>query len=431
MPDAQKMDRCFPRLQRFDPQVPVWCCTPGEGRCLHRFFDTSPLSPDGRYLAVFRLPFEDRPNRPGEQGQVVLVDLETGHERVVATTAGWEPQMGCNLNWAGDRTLVFNDVDTTTWTPMLVKLEVESGRITRWPGGVYQTSPDGRFAAAASMEKMRRTQPGYGVLVPDEHSRRNVGAVDDDGLFITDLETGQRTLVLSLAEAARRIPELKDLGTQELDQWEIYGFHCKWAPTGERLIFTVRRYLHHGQNRFNAFARRGEGERVRFDVLTCRPDGSDVHDAVPAARWELVGHHINFFPDGTKLSANIQLARDEHLSLIQVNCAGTGLKKITHSTPGSGHPTVHPDGNHILTDTYTHEPMAFGDGTVPLRWIDIHADSEQMLLRTGARVEPQPDAVMRVDPHPAWDRTWKWFAFNGVDQTNTRRVYLADMSQHV
>lgn len=30
---------------------------------------------------------------------------------------------------------------------------------------------------------------------------------------------------------------------------------------------------------------------------------------------------------------------------------------------GSGHPTVHLNGTHLLTDTYTHEETADGDGT--------------------------------------------------------------------
>jgi hypothetical protein len=37
--------------------------------------------------------------RVGEKAAVVLVDLETAEEKVVAETAGWEPQMGANINW--------------------------------------------------------------------------------------------------------------------------------------------------------------------------------------------------------------------------------------------------------------------------------------------------------------------------------------------
>ena len=430
MPDASTLDRHFPRYTEHDPEVPVWCLTPNEGRCLHRFFDTSPISPDGRRLACLRLPFEDRMNGPGERAQVVVVDLETGEERVVAETAGWEYQMGANLNWAGPTRVAFNDVDTQAWTPQLAVLDVVTGERRTFDGaGVYHVSPDGRSAAAASMEKMRRTQPGYGVLVPDDRSRRNVGAVDDDGLWVTDLESGRRRLVLSLAQAAKHIPDLKALPEGELAEWEIYGFHSKWSPVGDRLIFTVRRYLHHGQDRFDAFSRRGEGEGVRFDVLTLRPDGGDVHDAVPADLWQPGGNHVNWTPDGRGLTANVRLPgtrEDGGFSLIRCGFDGSDFGPFT-GVRGSGHPILHPSGM-LLADTYAWEtPLAYGDGSVPLRWIDPEADAERAVVRIMSRVEPQPEGTMRVDAHVAYDRTWRWVAFNGVSD-NTRRVYLANLS---
>ena len=36
-------------------------------------------------------------------------------------------------------------------------------------------------------------------------------------------------------------------------------------------------------------------------------------------------------------------------------------------------------------------------------------------------------SVLRCDPHPAWDRTWRYVTFNGMDQ-GVRRVYIADLS---
>ena len=50
---------------------------------------------------------------------------------------------------------------------------------------------------------------------------------------------------------------------------------------------------------------------------------------------------------------------------------------------------MHVDGRHILTDTYTMEsPAAFGDGTIPLRWIDLGDGAETTLVRINTR---QPD----------------------------------------
>lgn len=69
----------FDHFQRYvgraDPQVPVaMICT---DRVIHRFFDSSPVSPSGRYAALFRFPQESRSPQPGEEGSVILVDLQT------------------------------------------------------------------------------------------------------------------------------------------------------------------------------------------------------------------------------------------------------------------------------------------------------------------------------------------------------------------
>ncbi|MFP4381268.1 MAG: hypothetical protein ACLFUS_12270 [Candidatus Sumerlaeia bacterium] len=417
----------FPKYTNYDPKVPVWCLTPNEGRCIHRFFDTSPISPSGEFAAVLRLPFEDRLNQAGDAAQVVLINLKTGEEKVVAETCGWEPQMGANINWGGDdHALIFNDVDTQTWTPQIVKLDPQTGKKERIEGGVYHVSPDGRYAAASSTDRMCRTQVGYGVFLPEDRIPRNIGARDDDGLFITDLETGERKLVFTLAQALEVIPAMDD---ENPDDWEIYGFHCKWSPQGDRLIFTIRRFPKEGENRFNLInCGHKSGQQLRFDVLTLKPDGSDVHNAVPSKYWDHGGHHINWYPDGKSLSMNLGGFGDG-LSLVRVGYDGSDIRPIVENFPGSGHPSVHPDGKHMVADTYAWDQRCgFGDGTIPIRWIDTTTATEECLVRIGAVTEPKPHPALRVDPHPAWHRNWEWLSFNGVlPNENTRRVFLADL----
>lgn len=414
----------FPRYTDHDPLVPVWDVTAGMRGCFHRFFDTSPISPSGRYLACLRMPDETRVNGPGEPADVVLIDLADGAHRVVTATCGWEGQLGANINWgADDHSLIFNDVDTQTWTPQLVRLDPLTGKADRTPGGVYHVSPDGRFAASASTDRMRRTQCGYGVLVPDDRVPTNVGAPADDGLFITDLTTGHRKLVLSLADAVKFIPDFRD-GRARPDDWHVYGFHSKWSPDGTRLIFTVRRLL---RSKAWAWDNIGNDDAIRFDVLTLRPDGTDAYDAVPAEFWLKGGHHINWYPDSRQLSMNLGHFNDRKLQLVRVGYDGSDLRPLTAALPGSGHPSVHPCGK-ILADTYAWErPLAYDDASVPLRWIDPAAGVERRVVRMTSKVDqPSKEASLRVDAHPAWDRSWRYVSFNGV-RDNTRHVFVMDM----
>jgi hypothetical protein len=166
-------------------------------------------------------------------------------------------------------------------------------------------------------------------------------------------------------------------------------------------------------------------DEVRFAWITLKLDGSDVHCAVGPEEWEKGGHHGTWFPDGEHISMNLNIDR-EVLRFVQVNQDGTGLKKMLEDVQGSGHPTVHPNGTHLITDTYTFEKgTSYGDGTIPLRWVDLRNGEVKDIVRIKTET-PSDVSVLRVDPHPAWDRTWRYVVFNGFVE-GTRRVFIAEM----
>ncbi|MFO7871480.1 MAG: hypothetical protein R6V03_08625 [Kiritimatiellia bacterium] len=420
----------FPRYTGNNPRVPVYNLTPNLPACMHRFFDTSPISPSGRYGAFLQLPDEYRLPQPGGTAGIVLVDLEKGPEsaRVVYETRGWEHQMGANINWgAGDDELVFNDVDSDSWTPFGVRLNPHTGASSRFPKGVYHLSPDGKLAAVCSLEKMRRTQFGYGVVIPDDKVGPNGEMPEDDGLYIVDVESGEVRTFVSIADLHRKaaVPSSPD---DFAGGWH-YGFHAKWNFQGDRLIFTTR-WVPAVEGR-EWYGHRDRG--TRYSVFVLKPDGTGIHNAVPWKYWTKGGHHINWFPDGEKLSMNLgyfrHLRGEGGLDMVSVNPDGSDIGPITTAVPGSGHPSVHPDGRHILADVYAHSKAFVVDGTTPLRWIDYIEGTEEELVRFHSSPEVD-DNTMRVDPHPAWTRDWRYVTFNSFID-GTRRVLLADMRELV
>lgn len=406
------LDAHFPRYRKFDPRVPVWCVTPGVPRSIHRFFDTSPISPSGRYLAVTRFPATDRLPRPGDTAGVVLVDLKTGEQRTVAETRGWDTQLGAQAQWGDtDRALYFNNVDTSSWQPFGVRLDPFSGGRRRLEGTVYMVAPDGRHAVSPCLLRTGATQAGYGVIVPEEHVPTNRGAPDDDGVYVTNTRTGECRLVAGL----RRIVETV-LGPDAVEAGTYYSFHTKYNPQSNRIMLVLR------------FRPRGR-KRFRPQLVTMKADGSDLHLAIPASEWaEKGGHHPNWCPDGEHVMMNLNIhGRGEGLRLVRAGYDGEGLEPMTEAVPGSGHPSLHPDGRHVVTDCYLHEPMAFDDGTVPLRLIDLQRGSEVRFVRI--RTRPQwmgPKNELRVDPHPAWDPTFRFVTFNACPD-GPRKVYVADL----
>lgn len=135
----------------------------------------------------------------------------------------------------------------------------------------------------------------------------------------------------------------------------------------------------------------------------------------------------NWYPDGTRLSMNLNVERTG-MRFMEVNRDGTNLHKIFESPGGSGHPTIHPSEAFLVTDTYVFESFAFGDGTTPLRLVELPSGHESLLARIRSETPVQKEHVsMRLDPHPAWDRSWRYILFNACPD-DTRRVYLADMA---
>lgn len=401
----------FPRYTDFDPLVPVWCVTPNIDGCVHRFFDASSISPSGRYVGVTRLRFEDRMPKPGDSADVVLVDLEAGTEQVVAKTRGWDTQLGAQVQWgADDSQLFFNDLDPQTWHPFGVRYDPETGDRKELDGTVYMVSRDGKWAASPCLRRIGRTQAGYGVLVPDVPENR--GAPDDDGLFVTDTETGVCKLLVSI----REMVVATGLDSEGYAGGDFYAFHVKWNPQGDRLM-VVLRWIIQGEKKMGR----------KLNLITMKADGSDLKIAIPDAEWGKGGHHPDWAPDGETVTINIK-TDGETLRFVKAHFDGTNYGVMTEEAPGSGHPSLHKNGRHMLTDVYLHESLAYGDGTTPIRWIDLETGEEQVLIRI--HNDPPysgPGNELRIDPHPAWDRAYQRIVFNGCDR-GVRRVYVADLS---
>lgn len=383
-----------------------------QGRIIHRFFDTSPISPSGKYIALFRFPWEDRSPIPGEAGEVVVIDLATKQEICIVETCGWEMQLGANVQWgATDAELFYNDVDTTTWHAHAIRLNVSTGKKEHLSGTVFMASPDGKKLASYNLCKSRFAQVGYGVIIPDSEVTRNTGAVKDDGVYITDLLTNECQLIASIKDIYEQT--LPTIRIPNPEDYEYYCFQVKWNPQGTRLLTTIQWTPREGGNRKRA-------------VITMKPDGTDIRTAITPEQWEKGGHHINWMADGEHLSMNLNINEKSKLQIIEVNYDGTGLREIY--PVGSGHPSQHPGGlPYFITDAYAGE-MPIENDLSPIRLINIATQNE--ITAAKVYLPAITNFEFRVDAHPVWDSTGRYIVYNGM-KDNTRCVYLLDLKEYL
>ena len=86
----------------------------------------------------------------------------------------------------------------------------------------------------------------------------------------------------------------------------------------------------------------------------------------------------------------------------------------------------------IITDAYPHERVCRGDGTAPLRLIDLRSRTEVALAHVNLSRKEQAKLTseFRTDAHPVWDATGRFVVFNGIEN-DTRCVYLADVGPYL
>lgn len=420
--------------------VVVHKITNGLRPTIHRFYDTSPISPSGRYIALTEFPFEDRLPAPGDQARVFVLELSTAREIYSTFTAAWDTQVGAHVQWgASDEQLFFNRMDTAHWQPYGVKVDIQTNAEVRLEHSIYMISPDGLRSLSPCLKRIGLSQPGYGVITPADSVTRNVGISADDGLYSVDTSTGRSDLLISIAElfdSARLTHLIRHL------RGSLYGFHVKWNSTGDRVMFIVR---------FVPDSERAN--TTKSYLFTLNPNGGDVALALTPEQWE-GGHHPNWCPDGRSVVMNLiyprpadwrisafrivslltrklgikYFPRARRLSFVLFDGYGGNFRHAAQGVTGSGHPTIDPSGRLLISDAYLNEEVAFEDGIVPIRGVDLATGTESYLMRvntepkfTGSRNE------YRIDPHPAWDRSGRYVTIN-ASVNGCRSVFIVDLA---
>ena len=392
----------------------------GGARTTHRFFDSSAISPSGRYVCATRTRREGPADvTPGDVAEVVVYDLQKKRKDRFPVvyrrpTAAWDAQLGAQVQWgASDDDLYFNDVVGTRGdgAPIVrgVRSDWQRGRETRLPTPVYHVTRDGaRAAAPRDLAALRMTQDGYGVVATPAQLRHLES--QKDGVHVLDLRTNataflELSALVAAAELDSRPRSVAGGDARRGAECHRHVFHVKWNAKGTRLLVVVRARGHG--------CPRGDANHA----LTVDPDGADVK---VVATWLRDGNHPNWLEDG-RLSMNYEgkvCAFDD--------VEGASCQVL--SERASGHPVGVPGrGDLVVTDTYAKEHAAFGleAGEAALRVLS-GGDREAWLgVFPVAALGTMPTDVWRCDAHPAFDPKGRRLALN-VWVRGSRRVAVTD-----
>lgn len=402
-------------LKRWATPVPeigpaVYRITQAPGDHKHAYHIFCPWSPDDRQLLLLRY------NRTDPEAEIGVMDAATGEINAVGKTTAWESHTAARQRWVGRTGRLFypagkgmspGQSETTYVTCNADGTDAKT--ISTPPLMAVYLSSDGRYLFGSTP---------FDMLFPDD----TIADPADKGLWRIDLETGGKTLLLSVEQAVQLLP-----ASEAAAPCHLYMKMIIVHPRRERILFNLT-------NTF--WDRDGMEPRIR-SVISVGTDGAD-----PAYVGE-IAHHPNWHTTENLVIANSRDCNDK-IRLVLFPGDGQGLVDYVPRTKGSGHPTLSPDGKVICTDgggprgtevIFCHpregrsvvafESEECGGGYVSFQSVDERADGEtvtQALKRSTTK--PQTWQTQR---HPAWSRDGSAVLVNS-DQGTGSQLYAIDVA---
>lgn len=388
--------------------------TPPDGFYIHTFYDICPFSPSQRYLAVSKLPYQDREATYGDMVDVCVIDLHNETIETVYSTKGWGFQLGANLNWGKtDRFLYTNDIIGNE--AVCVRIDLETGETKAYSGPMYHISPDESAVAGFPLDLINITQMGYGV--PKFRDVEEIqGAPADQGLWHTNLVSGETRLLVSLKDTFDKADD-----PEFLQGGDCYFFHTKYNRQGTRMLQVMRCMF------FDNPEKKGWNPML----FTFNPDGTDIRQAVTRLQWSLRGNHPNWHPDGEHIIMNLTpfWLGEQNMRFCMFDHTGGNFRMLSEKHLGSGHPSVDPSTQWLISDYYVGEYKKLNLPDNPVRLIHLPTMEEFAICTVFTNLDIEV-STFRVDPHPAWSRDYKKVCINAAPE-GSRQVLVADLEGYI
>jgi hypothetical protein len=379
---------------------PVRTITHGPKFHWFAYYDKLQFDPSIRYVLSNEVDFEHRSPKADDVIKVGMVDLKDNDRWIeLGETRAWCWQQGCMLQWrpGSETEVLWNDRQGDKFVCHILDVKTREKRTIPHP--IYSVSPCGKWAVSPDFRRVNDMRPGYGYAgLPDPNKDKLVS--EDSGLFRVDLETGEQTLLLSLAQIAK-IPFEK----YDLTGAKHYFNHLLVSPDGSRFEF-LHRWRMEGLRSF--------GTRM----LTAAADGSDVRVIDPSG---YTSHFIWRDPDHILAWSRADSHGDAFY--LYEDRQGGKIEVVGKDVmPHNGHCTYLPGNEWILNDTY---PQGKERNQNPYLY---H-------VATGRRVPlghfPLPKEYRgewRCDTHPRFSPDGKLVCIDSPHTGEGRQLHLIDIS---
>ncbi|WP_252699103.1 TolB family protein [Natronosalvus vescus] len=311
---------------------------------------------------------------------------DDGNQSIAATDA-WNYQQGSRVQWhpTQDDRILFNDVQDGNLVTRIV--DVNGEEIDRYDWPLQAIAPTGEEFISLNYHRLDRNRPDYGyglddpTVIPDP---------SNDGLWRVYLDDGSADLLVCLG----------DLIDNDVEQANHYLNHVLYNPSGDRFVF-----LHRWRDS------RGRNSRLY---------ASDDIDE-PLLDWSTISHYC-WLDDEQLLVWGTSETYGSKYHVVDTTTGKVALLG-TFEEYGDGHPSLSPDGQWIVTDTYPDRARQ--------RHLLLYDRKKGREIEIGRFLSPfEYEGVNRCDLHPRWRPDGTAISIDSTHE-GVRRSYIIDVSNIV
>jgi hypothetical protein len=370
----------------------------------HHFFgyigqcQTIPWNADNRYILGLEIENIDRMPRPDEAAAIILIDTNANNKIIrLDKTNAWNPQQGTMFYWnpnAARTQFFFNDRDVATGKVFSVLYDIEQNKRLREYR--YDDAPIGNSGVSATGGKflglnygrLARLRPVTGYPGAVDWSRRD-NSPDNDGIFLVDIKTGGKRLLVSYRQLADQLTQQRP----NIEDTALFINHTLWNRRGDRVYF---------------FIRGGWDKRGTFINMPC-----SIHS--DGSRLMLHETHIGGHPDWAE--DNLLVGRQDNRQILY----DVDEKKIVGQL---GTPEIFPDPEGDISLSPSGQWFVNGYKKGNKNYYAVLRRSDGLSGRSAGLGRGSYAGDIRIDPAPCWNRTDDAILVPGIDNNNTRQMFV-------
>lgn len=206
------------------------------------FHDVCPFSSDDSKVLANKLSFDLRMPKKGDSidvGYFKFKNGELGDFVKLSSSIAWNYHKGCRLQWVDDNRIIFNTSLNNKLVSKIIDVNTKEENIITTPIDTVYKSETECVAATFSYGRLQLCMPGYHYPYDDE-SFKSSKYPSETGLFLLDLNTGKKELLINLADLA------KEFCNDDPEQYYHYVTHTEFSKDGRYLSFLYRRMIDGG-----------------------------------------------------------------------------------------------------------------------------------------------------------------------------------------